>query len=202
MRFILVLMLFAIPAFAGSVFVENEDLWIEIDRINEILGGTDHLDSSTLEALFQETVEVALSPQLQSQFEDLREDAFETENFDEIDSYADRAGLSINVFIMGESNNIGVNVPAFLDLSIADTEAYTFFLVSVGGFYAGSEISRSGTAELPAWMERTESSAQAEVAPEKAEEWLGYWRTIRPSLNGYFLGIADVTIQELAAGIQ
>ncbi len=195
-------MLFAIPAFAGSVFVENEDLWIEIDRINEIIKGTDHLDSSALEILFQETVEVALSHELQSQFGDLREDAFETEDFDEIDSYADRAGQSINVFIMGESNNIGVNVTAFLDLSIADTEAYTFFLVSVGGFYAGREISRIGTAELPAWMERTESSAQAEVDPEKAEEWLGYWRTIRPSLNGYFLGIADATIQELAARVQ
>jgi len=202
LRFILALMLFTISVFAESVFVENEDLWIEIDRINGIIEGADHLDSSHLEILFQETVEVALSHELQSQFEDLREDAFETEDFGEIDSYADRASLAINVFIMGESNNIGVNTPVFLDLSTTDTEAYTFFLVSVGGFYAGREISRIGTAELPAWMERTESSAQAEVDPEKAEEWLGYWRTIRPSLDGYFLSIADATIQELTAGVQ
>ncbi len=195
-------MLFMVPAFAGSVFAENEDLWIEIDRINGILEGEDHLDSSNLEILFQETVEVALSHELQSQFEDLREDAFQTGDFREIDSYADRASLAINVFIMGESNNIGVNVPVFLDISTTDTEAYTFFLVSVGGFYAGRENSRIGTAELPAWMERTESSAQAEVDTEKVEEWLGYWRTIRPSLNGYFLSIADATIQELAARVQ
>lgn len=202
MRLILVMMLFAVAAFAGSVFVENEDLWIEIDRINGIIEGTDHLDSRALETLFQETVEVSLSRELQSQFEDLREDAFKTEDFHEIDSYADRASPAINVFIMGESNNTGVNITVFLDLSTTDTEAYTFFLVSVGGFYAGREVTRIGTAELPAWMERTESSAQAEVDLEKAEEWLGYWRTIRPALNGYFLGIADVTIQELTAAVQ
>lgn len=194
--------MFSVTAFAESVFAEDEVLWAEIDRINGIIEEADHLDSSHLEILFQETVEVALSHELQSQFEDLRTDAFETGDFDEIDAYAERAGMAINVFVMGESNNIGVNTPVFLDISTADTEAYTFFLVSVGGFYAGREISRIGTAELPAWMERTESSVQAEVDPEKAEEWLGYWRTIRPSLNGYFLSIADATIQELAARVQ
>lgn len=202
MKWILALTLFAVSAFSEAVFQEDVELWAEIDRINQDLAETDELDSSQLELLFRETVEFALSYKLQCQFEDLRSDAFETDCFDEIDAYADRAGPAINVFIMGESNNIGVNVPAFLDVSHADTEAYTFFLVSLGGFYVDGERSGIGTAEFPAWMDRTSSSAQASVDLVKAEEWLGYWQIIYPSLDGYFLTIADETILQLSAEVE
>ncbi len=202
MKWILVLALFAISAFSETVFEEDVEVWAEIDRINQTLTEADELSSDDLELLFQETVEFAVSYELESQFEDLRSDAFETDYFDAIDSYADRAGPAINVFIMGESNNIGVNIPAFLDVSHADTEAYTFFLVSVGGFYVGGERSRIGTAEFPVWMDRTSSSAQASVDSVRSEEWLGYWQIIHPSLDGYFQTIADETILQLSAGVE
>ncbi len=202
MKWILALALFAISAFSETVFEEDVEVWAEIDRINQTLTEADELNSNDLELLFQETVELALSYKLVSQFEDLRSDAYETNFFDEIDAYADRAGPAINVFIMGESNNIGVSVPAFLDVSHADTEAYTFFLVSVGGFYVGGERSGIGTAEFPAWMDRTSSSAQASVDSVKSQEWLEYWQIIHPSLDGYFLTIADETILQLSAEVE
>lgn len=202
MKWILALTLLTVSAFSESVFQEDAELWVEIDRINQNLTEADELDSNHLELLFQEAVECALSYKLECQFEDLRSDAYETDCFDEIDAYADRAGPAINVFIMGESNNIGVNIPSFLDVSLTDTEAYTFFLVSVGGFYVGGEHSGIGTAEFPAWMDRTSTSAQASVDTVKAEEWLGYWQIIQPSLDGYFLTIADETIMQLCAVVE
>jgi len=59
-----------------------------------------------------------------------------------------------------------------------------------------------GAAELPVWMERTEASAQAKGDPVKAEEWLSYWESIYPSLDGYFLSIADETIAGLGLSIE
>lgn len=199
---IVLLLLSALSAFAGTAFTEDTELWAEIDRINEVLGGSGEMDSETLEGLFQETVEIALSSELSQQIEDLRTDAFETDDFDERDEYADRAYDAITVSFLGESNAIGVNTAAFMDMSVPESEAYVFFLVSIGGFYVDGEMQRIGAAELPVWMERTESSAQAKVDPVKAEEWLSYWESIYPSLDGYFLSIADETIVGLGLSIE
>jgi len=109
-RFLIVLLLLsALSAFAGTAFTEDTELWAEIDRINEILDGSGEMDSETLEGLFQETVEIALSSELSQQIEDLRTDAFETDDYDERDDYADRAYDAITVSFLGESNAIGVN---------------------------------------------------------------------------------------------
>ncbi|MCK5785349.1 MAG: hypothetical protein KAH54_02180 [Candidatus Sabulitectum sp.] len=199
-KYVFVAIFFAVSLFAGSAFTEDVELWAEIDRINGIFQNGDQIDSDAIEELFQETVGVALSMELSRQFEDLRNDAFETDDFTECDGYADRAGPAINVFIMGESNAIGVNTAVFLDLSIPESEAYTFFLVCVGGFYVDGESLRSGTAELPAWMERSGSSAQAVYDPVQAEEWLGYWESIRLYLDGDFLFFADETILGIDLG--
>lgn len=195
MRVILVLLVVTFSVSAETVFVENCDLWAEIDGINLILENADELDSETLEGLFQQTVEIVVSSELSQQFEDLRADAFEHDSFQEIDAYANRAGIAVNVFIMGESNNIGVNVAAFYELSTPDSEANSFFLVCTGGFYAGNN--QIGTAELPAWMIRTESSAQAVIDHDQAQEWLSFWTDIQTSLDGYFLEIANHTILNL-----
>jgi hypothetical protein len=122
-------------AFGGTVFIEDAELWSEIDRINEVLESTDVIESDSLENLFEETVRIALSYRLSMQFEDLRADAFSTDDFAECDSYADRAGDAVNVFVLGESNAIGVNTTVFLDVCEPESEAYSFFLVAVGGFY-------------------------------------------------------------------
>ncbi len=194
--------LFMFAAFAQAAFTENTELWAEIDRINQILDDSEVMNSDSLEILFQKTVEVALSAELSEQFEELRADAFQSDDFTLCDTYTDRACDAINVFILGESNAIGVNTAAFLDRCPLDSEAASFFLVSIGGFYANGQMLLIGTAELPAWMERTDSSAQARIIPSKAEEWLSYWQSIRPSLDGYFLSIADETIRGLTASTE
>jgi len=194
--------LFMFAAFAHAAFTENAELWAEIDRINEVLDGCEEIDSDSLEILFQETVEIALSMELSEQFEELRADAFQSDDFTLCDTYADRAYDAINVFILGESNAIGVNTTAFLDRSPQDSEAGSFFLVCIGGFYVDGQTFLIGTAELPAWMERTGSSAQARVIPEVAGEWLSYWQSILPSLDGYFMAIADETTGALSAYLE
>lgn len=196
------ILLFISVVATAAVFAENTDLWDEVDSINQALEQSEQLDSDAIEALFQRAVEVALSGEFSQQFEDLRSDYFDTEDISLFDEYAERAEGAITVFYMGESNNIGVSVSAFLDVCPPESEAYSFFLVSTGGFYVGSEYPQPGTAELPAWMEPSGSSAQAEAVPRLAEEWLGYWETVRPGLDGCFLDVADVTITTLTTALQ
>ncbi|MCD4707678.1 MAG: hypothetical protein K8S62_08050 [Candidatus Sabulitectum sp.] len=195
-------LLSAVAAYGSSVFTEATELWAEIDRINIVLESSEEMDTDVLEELFQETVETALSLELSQQFEDLRTDAFQTGNYDEINKYADRAAYAITVMLLGESNAIGVNTITFLDRSAPESEAYAFFLLAIGGFYTDGDVQNIGTAELPAWMERAGSSAQAQIDPVKAAEWLGYWQSMRPLLDGYFLTIADQTILELGASLE
>ncbi len=197
LKTVVVLLLVAVSAYAETVFVEDNELWSEIDRINLVLESSEEIESAVLEGLFQEAVEIAVSNDLSLQFEDLRKDAFETDDFGLCDSYAARAGDALNVFVLGESNAIGVNTTRFLDVCQPESEAYRFFLVAVGGFYTDGDMEISGTAEFPAWIERTDSSAQGAVDRAQAEEWLGYWEGIIPSLDGYFLTIAEETVQGL-----
>lgn len=195
MKIVVLILIFLLSVVQAGVFTENTELWTEIDRVNSVLD-SGNLDSAALEALFQETVQLALSSELSQQFEELRADAYETDDFTLIDEYAKRASVAIDVFIMGESNNIGVNTAAFLDASTPKTEAYSFFMVSIGGFYTDIN-DQIGTADFPAWRILTESSFQGRTDPEKVEEWLGYWESVKPSLDGYFLLIADATILKL-----
>lgn len=202
LKTLFLLLFFVFSASAETVFIENTELWTEIDRINQVLENDEVFDSATLEELFEQTVAVALSYDLSQQFEDLRTDAFETGDYSQFDSYADRASEAVTVIYMGESNAIGVNTGFFLDLCEPDSEAYSFFLVTAGGFYADGEMQTIGTAELPAWMVRSGSSSQARILPEPADEWLGYWESIRPQLNGYFLAVADQTMLILKDAIE
>lgn len=195
MKITIVGLILVLSTVQAGVFTENRELWAEIDRVNNTLE-TESLDSDALEALFQETVQLALSFELQSQFEDLRTDAYEINDFTLIDEYAERAATAINVLIMGESNNIGVNITSFLIASAPNTEAYSFFTLAIGGFY--TDINDwIAIAEFPEWRIRTHSSFQGRTDKEKAEEWLGHWKILKPSLDGYFLVIADATIDKL-----
>jgi len=186
--------LVVISAYAETVFIEDTELWSEIDRINLVLGSSEKIESAVLESLFHDAVDIAVSSEMLSQFDDLRADAFEMQDFAQCDSYAERAGDALNVFILGESNAIGVNTTVFFDACQPESEAYRFFLAAVGGLYTDGEAGVSGTAELPVWIERTDSSAQGAVNTIQAEEWLGYWEGIIPYLDGYFLTIAEETV--------
>ena len=195
MKVVVVTLFLLLSSAEAGEFTENTELWTSIDRVNDALDSGDP-DSEALEVLFEETVRLALSSELSQQFEELRSDAYELNDFTLIDEYADRAGSAIDVFIMGESNNIGVNTAAFLDASKPETEAYSFFMVSIGGFYTDINY-WIGIADFPAWRVRAGSSSQGRTVPEKALEWLGYWESVRPSLDGYFLLTADATILRL-----
>ena len=65
------LLMNVLSVFAGTAFTEDAELWAKIDRVNGVLDGSGEMDSETLEGLFQETVEIALSSEFSQQMEDL-----------------------------------------------------------------------------------------------------------------------------------
>ncbi len=194
MKCILTILVASVCAVGSGEFIEDTTLWAEIDRINGVLEVNGFLNSVVIEDLFQETVEIVVSNDLANQFEDLRADAYESEDYSLLDPYVDRAASAITVLVLGESNAIGVNTQAFLIRSESGTEAFEFFEIASDGFYVDGESGRIGTAELPVWMERSGSSAQAVIVPALAEEWLGIWENLQPVFDGYYLHIADETI--------
>jgi hypothetical protein len=181
----------------GDEFRENPELWTEVAWVNCFLSGKDTRDSDSLEVLLQRALAISHSSGLSEQFEDLRTDAFESGDYSLLDRYVERAAPAITILVMGESNSIGVNTQGFFERSRPGTEAYDFFQIAINGFYTDGENAAIGTAELPVWMVRTESSFQAVVDPSIAAEWLGIWESLCPSLDGYFQEIAEETIEGL-----
>lgn len=175
-------------------FTEDTALWERIDALNAAVPET----PEELEALFRSTVETALSPDLASQMEDLRADAFATDNYDLLDTYIHRASPCISITEMGESTLIGIDVEYFQGLSDPGTQAYEFFDLALDGFYVNGMI---GTAYLPMWMERTESSAQAEMDPEIAGLYAGIWQDLSYDFRGYYLTVAQETIRMLGGSV-
>jgi hypothetical protein len=187
-------MLIAVAGIATQgVFTEDPALWLRIDRLNAELSRTD-LSSEELEGLFMEAVELAVSPELSSQFEDLRSDAFSLDLWARADSFSLRASPGITAHILGESDNIGVNVVHFLMRSTPGTEAFRFFDLACSGFYVDGAEGRIGTAELPVWMESAGSSFQAATDTAVAGEMRKAWETGMAEFNGYFLEIALETV--------
>ncbi len=174
---------------AGS-FMANETLWAEIDIMNEELTSPE-TKNEELEALFEQAVKMALSPELSHEFESIREDAFNTGDFTTADSFIERAAPGITVLMLGESNAIGVNVLHFLGMAEPGTTEYEFFDLATDGFYANGSI---GTADLPVWMERDGSSAQAVMLPDIARAYAGIWEGLGAGFHGYFLDVARETI--------
>lgn len=178
---------------AQEVFTEDPALWRRIDTLNAELSRTD-LSSEELEDLFMEAVELAMSPELSSQFEALRSDAFNLGLYARSDSFSLRAAPGITVHILGESDNIGVNVLHFLMRSAPGTEAFRFFDLACGGFYVDGTEGRIGTAELPVWMDGAGSSFQASTDTAVAGEMLEAWETGMAEFDGYFLEISMETV--------
>lgn len=186
-----------LPTFAflaSGSFVEDTNLWLQVDSLNDIYNGSENLTSDELEVLFEQVADLALSNEFSMQFEDLREDAYDLDDFELCDEYANRALPLINAFVLSDFNAIGVNVAAFYEKAEEPSEAFTFFMVAVGGFYRDGEYLNLGTAEFPAWLIPEASGFQASVDFDQAQEWMSFWLAIQPSLDGYFLEIAEETI--------
>lgn len=196
---ILLTIITAVSASGNAAFQEDNALWTEIDRINGILENSGSMNSEELGELFFETVELTVSFELSDQFERIRAFCFETDDYSLSDIYIERAAPGITVLMLGESTPIGVNTDAFLELSEPGSEAEEFFLTAGNGFYVDGDLRIIGTAELPEWMVRSGSSAQASVDSVLAAEYLVIWQNLRPSLHGYFQTIVDETIKVLIA---
>ncbi|MCK4806534.1 MAG: hypothetical protein KAT09_02755 [Candidatus Aegiribacteria sp.] len=191
---IMPVLIIVVYAFGDAAFVEDKILWEEIDNLNGVLEDSGIMDSEVLEEIFEKTVEIAMSYDLSQQFEDLRSYAFESDDYSLFERYAERAGEAITVLWLGESNAIGVNVLTFLLRSEAGSESYEFFQIAGDGFYVDGSTRTIGTAELPVWMERTGSSAQALIDLAVAEQWLSIWQSLHPLFDGFYLSIANETI--------
>ncbi len=184
----------ALLVFLAGSFVENGDLWGEMDRINGAL--RPGVAAEELESLFEECLEAALSQELQYQFEDLREEAFTTDDFTALDRYVERAAPCIEVVIMGESNAIGVDPQCFQMLAEPGTESWEFFDLALDGFYYHGVLATTSAV----WLERGESSAQATVNDDLATAYGEIWSAMATGFTGFYREVALETAEELGGG--
>ena len=90
---------------------ENLSLWNTIDKINNELSKLDKYPSiDVLERLFKESVTISNSNELSDEFNNLRSEAYDSDNFSIIDQYVNRCKPAITVAIMVEANNMVVNI--------------------------------------------------------------------------------------------
>jgi len=137
------------------------------------------------------------------EFERMRTYAFENDDFTSIERYAQSCKPAITALILGESNNIGVNVNFFFEKCNIDATAYDFFKIARDGFYTGnSDFCKIGVSEFPKWMEGTESSYQGIVNKKVVKEYLKKWKSIRKTQQGFFKVISDQTIQCLKSELE
>lgn len=182
----------------SGVFVPDSLLWARIDSLNHRLYSPEFLESEVLDDLFEEALELTFSAEFSNQIEDLRTDSYTLGLDAPRERYIERAAPAITVLRMGESDNIGVNVSWFLLKSEPGSLAHDFFDLASDGFYVDGDSPQSGTAELPVWMERGDSSAQAIVIPETARQWRGLWEAMQVRLEGTFGRIATETVRGLS----
>ncbi len=199
MRYFPVLLVFSAASFCS--FNEDQALWNMIDTLKASMEVPGTISDTEIQGLFRQALETAVSSELGQQMEDLRADAFQSGDFTVADSYVLRAAPVITVLLAGESNNIGVNVHYFLEKSDPDGEAHTFFDLAADGFYFDRNSPRPGTSELPVWLERAGSSAQAIVEEDLSEIYLRIWQGYRIDFSGYFGELADETIAVLSGDV-
>lgn len=174
---------------------DSTKMWQAIDALNKKLTVPEKINSDSLAILFKNGISLSSGRQIERAFGNLRAEAFGTDDFTTIDKYVARCSPAITVMIKGESNSIGININYFLEKSTPKTVENRFFNLAKDGFYADStNYCAIGTAEFPKWLERTESSAQADVMKESAKSYLAKWKALRPELKGVYKEIADITI--------
>ncbi|MBD3276769.1 MAG: hypothetical protein GF388_00565 [Candidatus Aegiribacteria sp.] len=183
-------------------FSENTELWKSIDDLNECLEKDGVIPSDQLEELFRSAVDLAFFSELPQQMEELRGYSLRSGYFQLADEYVHRAAPAISVTMMGESNSIGINVTCFLTKSQPGSESMDFFDIASDGFFVDGEYGLIGTAELPAWMNRSGSSAQAEVDDVLAEQYCEIWLEMLPMFDGYFRLLAYETLSGLHGGAE
>ncbi|MBN4071275.1 hypothetical protein JYT72_02075 [Crocinitomix catalasitica] len=174
---------------------EQKILWSKIDSLNELFPKDSELFSdSALESAFREALEIATSNELSNEFEKLRGEAYESDNFEIIDGQVERCLPAIHVLIMGESNNIGVSVTSFKFKCDPESSQYVFLELAEKGFYTRSnEYCFNGIAEFPAWIERTGASYQGEAIQDSLSIYKEKWQDIREEQSGFFISLVDIT---------
>lgn len=183
---------------AGS---EADQLWENIDSLNrELAGHKGRVSGQALELSFGRAVHIVKNRLLSAEFERLREDAFARNDFKRLDAAIERCRPAIDAFILGESNNIGVNVGFFLKICERGDGYCEFLTLAQNGFYIAGNI--YGTATLPKWIRRTGSSSQGVVLKGEARGYLEKWKTLFPRLSGVYQELARETITSLRAELE
>ncbi len=174
-------------------------IWHEIDSLNRVFRSrVASMPEPLLEGCFVKAVEILRDPALGQSLESAREAAIIYGNYREMDAFTERCRPAIDLFVLGESDNIGINIPAFIERCHPDSRLLEFFLLARDGFFITERI--PGTAHFPKWIERTESSFQGRILPERARRSLALWKAVRPNASGIFADIARETIATLEPG--
>lgn len=173
-------------------------LWPAIDSLNSEISNTkEYFAPDQLVNLFNRTLAISSGNDLCLAFEQIRAEADYLDDYTEFDSCIALCSPAIEVIPMGESTMIGINIATFLAKCKPNTIEHRFLELAKEGFYCGSLENPCiiGTAAIPAWMTKGESSAQATVDPQKQQIYLEKWKSIQPELSGFFRDIANVTVK-------
>ncbi len=182
-------------------YAEDKIFWDDIDNLNKmssIFNNKKYIPEKVLDNIFSKTIEIFKKPQLSNEFEKFRTEAFEFNDHKKIDYYVERSKPSFMVAIMGESNNIGVNIKYFLNKCDPNNIESTFFNLAKNGFYINNNgFYKIGISDFPVWIKRTDSSFQGIYVAVEANRYLSKWKKIQPKLKGIYKTIALDTITEL-----
>lgn len=194
---LLLLLCISVAANAGSTYGSDASRpWKDIDSVNRVMAKyPSSMPEPLLEGCFARTVEILKDASLGALFDRARDEAFSRGDFREIDACTVRCKPAIDVFVMGESNNIGVNVDAFLERCCPGSRFKAFFLLARDGFVIRDHV--AGTAVFPRWIERTESSFQGRILPGQVKIYLKKWKELLPETSGVFAEIARQTVDSL-----
>lgn len=174
------------------------NLWPTIDSLNSVIARTkEYFESDQLVSLFRRTLAISSGNELSFAFEQLSNEAYNSDDFSKLDSSIARCSPAIEVIPMGESIMFGINISTFLAKCKPNTIEHRFLELAKDGFYCGSPENSCiiGTAAIPVWMIRGESSAQATIDAEKQQHYLKIWKALQPELTGFFREIANVTVE-------
>ena len=185
-------------------FAENKKLWKRIEYLNnELYLHKKYIPEKKIRKIFNECTKILKDSRLDDEFEKLREEAFKKDRFSEIDLYVERCGPVFNVVVMGESNNIGINVKYFYNRSDPKSIEHKFFMLAKDGFYVNNDgFFISGTSDFPLWVKRTGASFQGKFVVKAARKYLIKWKKLRPRLKGIYRVIAKDTVKGLNDGIK
>ena len=172
-------------------------IWQEVIELNRFSNQTQVSTRPDTHRLFEKAVRIIQERKLLDALEELRDTAFQNDDFSELDRRLKQCQPVLQAESMGESIALGIGFKWFSDQAKPGGVEYRFYQLAKDGCYLDGSRLLLGNAECPVWIERGESSFQGRVNKQAAITVLKKWLTIESKLQGEVLRVARETITGL-----